>query len=61
MDNYFVAAVAGVELELLVSFAPPDLSDELLSLLLSELFSDEDEEEELLLLVLLADSRLSVR
>jgi hypothetical protein len=74
VDNYFEAAVAGVELDEpeLLSLAPPDLSDEvldeeLLSLLfselfsepLSELFSDDDDEEELL--VLLAASRLSLR
>jgi hypothetical protein len=75
VDNYFEAAVAGVELDEpeLLSLAPPDLSDELLdeellSLLfselfsepLSELFSDEDDEE-VLPLELLAASRLSVR
>jgi hypothetical protein len=47
VDNYFEAAVAGVELDEpeLLSLAPPDLSDELLdeellSLLFSELFSE---------------------
>ena len=47
VDNYFEAAVAGVELDEpeLLSLVPPDLSDELLddellSLLFSELFSE---------------------